>query len=412
MRVAISFLLTTLLLSSGAQAAKKEHAWIAADVANLRVAPKAGAAIELRLRINTHVFVAERKDGFARLRDPAPSGRTLWVAESVLAPTKTSHEDAVRRATEAKGNVAEAIRWWERATAIDPGRADHLEKLAALYAANGREVEAKVIRDRVAGRAETFVAVCSGQRVLLVAKLLADGTPVSLLTKNRATLSALAPSLGAATWFGSWIGGVRPLVGTPFRAPKVVPVAEIEEDGEQVLQLGLCADDSGAASRVYTTTPFERLDTTRGLMTERGVPFPFGALIPHDYRAEGWHAVGAVVRRIGDTKYFDVRTDLERASNDKTAFRAITNAKGEPLSTSGAPEPVAVDNSRAYRTWLRPLWGTKDRVIGVTTEHVMLEERFDVPAPESGSATSSVFLDVIEASAVRRLHVVIQEAGC
>ncbi|MEQ9499794.1 MAG: hypothetical protein RIT81_23145 [Deltaproteobacteria bacterium] len=397
-------------MSSGAQAAKKEHAWIAADVANLRRAPRANAEIELRLRINTHVFIAERKNGFARLRDPAPSGRTLWVAESVLAPTRTSHEDAVRRATEAKGN--DAIRWWERATAIDPGRAAHLEKLAALYASNGRDVEAKVIRERLAGRSETFLAVCSGQRVLLAAKLLPDGTPVSMVTKDRATLRALASSLGAATWFGSWIGGLRPLVGTPFRAPKVVPVAEIDEDGDQVLELGPCADDSRAASRVYTTTPFERLDTTRGLMTERGAPFPFGALIPHDHVAEGWHAVGAVVRRIGDTKHFDVRTNLERAPNDRTAFRAITNEKGEPLATTGAPEPVAVDNSRAYRTWLRPLWRTKDRVIGVTTEHVMLEERFDVPAPESGSATSSVFIDVIEESAVRRLHVVIQEAGC
>ncbi len=410
MRVATSLLLTAVLVSSGAEAAKKEHAWIAADVANLRVAPKADAEIELRLRINTHVFVAERRNGFARLRDPAPSGRTLWIAESVLAPSRTSHEDAVRRANEAKGN--DAIRWWERATAIDPGRTEHLEKLAALYASNGRDAEAKVIRERLAGRSETFVAVCSGQRVLLVAKLLPDGTPVSMVTKHRATLRGLAGSLGAATWFGSWIGGVRPLVGTPFRAPKVVAVAEIDEDGEHVLELGPCADDSRAESRVYTTTPFERLDATRGLMTESGAPFPFGALIPHDHRADGWNAVGAVVRRIGDTRHFDVRTELERAPNDRTAFRAITDAQGKPLATSGAPEPVAVDNSRAYRTWLRPMWRTQDRVIGVTTEHVALGERFDVPASESGSATSSVFLDVIEENVVRRLHVVIQEAGC
>lgn len=402
-----------VLLAAGSASAKpgKENRWIGVDVANVRVAPKADAAVDVRLRINTYVTIAEWRDGYGRLREPSPSGKTLWVAESVLSDHVITLDEAVRAAEAAtkKGDAALAANWWQRATAIDPGHTANLEKLAALLVSTNRNDEAKLIRDRLAGRAEAYVAVCEGSEALLAGKIQPDGTVVSLSGVDGAILARLGQELAAAPWFGSWTEGVRPLVGTPFARPSVGPVAAIDEEGGKVLTLGPCHDDRAAVSRVYTTVPFERLATTDGLLGADGKPFPFASAIPKAYRDDGWRAVTAEVRRIGDTGLFDARVGLEKAPSEETAVRAVLDRAGKVLP---ATEGAEASTRGAYRTWLRPLWRASDAIVGVTLETSTFERRFDVPPEDGTGGSSSVSIDVVVGGALRHTSITIREVGC
>lgn len=265
----LAALCCSLALLLCALEARAEVAYIQADVLKLRAAPRTGAPVVARLRIGTEVRLLSAPD--ERFRevslddDPEVRG---FVDARFLADAPIAKASALSKAGEARerGALQEAVRWVERAAALD-GDPDTLRLLSSLYAAKGDRAHKARVDDVLKGRTPAYLAACRGGRVLLLARHDPERGLVALADElePEEDLDALAPLLSGALWFtfDDDDDGPRPLPGTPFPHPEVTVVYNAGHPtlpgGGFALVLGKCAKEGA----LYSTARIEPVDGKR-----------------------------------------------------------------------------------------------------------------------------------------------------
>ena len=200
----LAALAVVLLLSA------PESRFVGADVVNVRAAGSDTAPVIAKLRINMQVE-ATVKAGTPWSEIDFGGPAKGFVKTELLAPEPLTKDAALARmhtARDAK-DQATAIRWAERAAAIDPDDRALLESVRDLRKSAG--LKSGALEEQLAGKAPVYLGVCRGTpsaehfpqgaslRVEIIARVKADGMPEEV--RSDATPDGLPMDLGAAAWW-------------------------------------------------------------------------------------------------------------------------------------------------------------------------------------------------------------------
>ncbi len=145
--------------------------YVTADFLRLRESPQAGAPLIAVLPIGTAVVIEERSDAWARVWVGGRKDVRGWVHTGFLvedAPTLAGLLESATRA-EADGDLSTAIKWLERAVALDPRAREIHERLQALYERTGKTERARAVSALLGRNTGAYIAVCSPDRAILLA---------------------------------------------------------------------------------------------------------------------------------------------------------------------------------------------------------------------------------------------------
>lgn len=229
--------------------APPKTACVNADVGNVRVLAGEGEDVIARLRIGTRVFVRETRGEWTRIDAGAAKG---WMKNGLLSSDCPALEELVGKSTSATA-PADAVRWADRALALDPFAPEAQAAAASAYAkAKIGGVKAIALMELRDGKTAVFLASCRDAEAMLVAQVKPAGLE-ALLTSTEllpppSDLAVLLPALSGATWFALAPDGTSARVdGTPFPAPSLATSEGV--DGLPRVRLGACS----APGTLYAT---------------------------------------------------------------------------------------------------------------------------------------------------------------
>ncbi len=145
--------------------------YVAADFLRLRESPQTSAPVIAVLPIGTAVVIEERSGVWARVWVGERKDVRGWVHTGFLvedAPTLAGLLESATRA-EADGDLSTAIKWLERAVALDPRPREIHERLRALYERTGKTERARAVSALLDRNTGAYIAVCSPDRAILLA---------------------------------------------------------------------------------------------------------------------------------------------------------------------------------------------------------------------------------------------------
>lgn len=244
-------MVVALVLGAGAgdAATPPKTACVNADVGNVRVLAGDGEDIIARLRIGTRIFVREKRGEWSRIEAGAARG---WMKATLLSDDCVTVDELVARATSA-ATPADAVRWADRALALDPFSPEAQAAATAAYAkAKIAGVKALALKELREGRTAIFLASCRDGEAMLVAQAKPTGLEALLTTTDLlpppTDLQTLLPALSGTTWFTLAPDGISSkLEGTPFPSPAIS--ASEGADGLSHVRLGACS----ASGTLYAT---------------------------------------------------------------------------------------------------------------------------------------------------------------
>ncbi len=154
-------------------AAEVNVAFVIADVLQVRDEPRQQVKPKFRIRINTAISVLERRNGWVRFELVDDDEVTGYVPARFIAARPVRLQVADRRANRAlaKGHLRDAIRWSERALAIDGTKAKRWTRLRTALTRAKRTAAAANVAARGQGTGPVFLARCEARRLRLLAHL-------------------------------------------------------------------------------------------------------------------------------------------------------------------------------------------------------------------------------------------------
>lgn len=412
--------------------AAPESRFIAADVANVRETASDTAPVIAKLRINTQVQVeavikAEAKAGTPWTEIDFGGAAKGFVKAELLAMESLTKDAALakmRTARDAKDSSA-AIRWAERAVAIDPDDRALLESARDLRKSAG--LKSGALEEQLAGKGPVFIGLCRGTpsaehfppdapgRIEIVARVKADGMPEEV--RSDATPNTLPLDLGASVWWVMSPDGTVERFDGGFPFARWVAVWNEEPSGKGSLDApGGVTPDQGKVVLGGCAVPGSVWTTARPEAVARA--------------AFDWKGSAALVSALGRA------SDPPLGANDRveslaanTISPSLTEARLEvehrlvpplpgtsPLFRSSSWGLVGAANS--VRTHIGPVEGGTFFGVHDPVWVLLPGGRRTVVVPyartkiESGSVEMVAVIAVDAKGAVRRIDLEIQGSGC
>ncbi len=394
--------------------------FVQASVVNVREKPSDKANLGGKLRINTAVFVGEHRNGWVQVSytNRSMPALTGWTREDMIGPAPVTANDAAQKAITATGPL-DAVRWWERAVAIEPTKSDWWMSLKRAYATAGKvDLEQWVERVR-SGKERTYLARCldfpEGAKVAEVSQVAllgvveasgevraltwGDGMTAEQQKATRTEVNALRLELAGIPWY---VDEGYVLTGSPFPSPQV----RVSGDGISLLLLGPCVAENefGRKPSLYLSQPVRHVSL---------------AAAPDFF--EGAQAILRQLRKAAEKEHGPQVSEMwgmEQAtlpeSHIRDAYvcwghavsRGIFSRKGDLLSghvwrSKSDLDPC--DYGAVRHPWVQPLWGKDTWQLTVVMPTFYGDDThgysqravcFQVVSPERGFAETCVLTEV------------------